>query len=101
MTRSNWERKGFVSLPPPHHSSLLKLSGQELKQGRNLEVAADAEAMEGCCLVACSLWIAHSACFDMLCSFLPSFPPFPFLSSLPSQPPGFVYVFLVVLELVT
>ena len=29
-------------------------SGQELKQGRNLEAGADAEATEECCLLACS-----------------------------------------------
>jgi hypothetical protein len=34
-----------------HHG---KKSGQELKQDRNLEAGADAEAMEGCCLLACS-----------------------------------------------
>jgi hypothetical protein len=28
-------------------------SRQELTQGRNLEAGADAEAMEGCCLLAC------------------------------------------------
>lgn len=32
-------------------------SGQELKQDRNLEAGADAEAMEGGCLLVCS------ACF--------------------------------------
>ena len=32
----------------------LKKSGQELKQGWNLEAGADAEAMAGCCLLACS-----------------------------------------------
>ena len=37
-----------------HHC---RKSGQELKQGRNLEAGADPEAMEGCCLLACS------ACF--------------------------------------
>ena len=36
-------------------------SGQELKQGRNLEAGADAEAMDGCCLLACSPWFAQSA----------------------------------------
>ena len=35
--------------------------GQELKQGRNLEVGADAEAMEECCLLTCSLWLTQSA----------------------------------------
>jgi hypothetical protein len=34
-------------------------SGQELKQGRNLEAAADAEAMEEFCLLACSLWLSQ------------------------------------------
>ena len=27
--------------------------GWQLKQGRNLEARMDAEAMEGCCLLAC------------------------------------------------
>jgi hypothetical protein len=35
-----------------HHQ---RKSGLELKQGRNLEAGADAEAMEGCCFLACSL----------------------------------------------
>ena len=38
----------------------LRKSGQELKQGRNLEAGADAEAMEGSCLLACSPWLAQS-----------------------------------------
>ena len=41
-----------------HHQ---KKSGQELKQGRNLEAGADAEAMEGCCLLACSPLLAQPA----------------------------------------
>jgi hypothetical protein len=28
---------------------------------RNLEAEADAEAMEGCCLLACSPWLAQPA----------------------------------------
>jgi hypothetical protein len=36
-------------------------SGQELTQGRDLEAGADAEAMEGCCLLACSSWLAQPA----------------------------------------
>ena len=28
-------------------------------QGRNLEAGAEAEAMKGCCLVACSTWFAQ------------------------------------------
>jgi hypothetical protein len=35
----------------------LRKSGQELKQGRNLEAEADREAMEQCCFVACSSWL--------------------------------------------
>jgi hypothetical protein len=34
-------------------------SGQELKQGRNTKAGSDAEAMEECCLLACS----YSVCF--------------------------------------
>ena len=30
-------------------------------QGRHLEAGADAEAMEGCCLLACSPWLAQPA----------------------------------------
>ena len=39
------------------YTSSLKKSGQELKKGSYIETAADAEAMEKCCLLACS------ACF--------------------------------------
>jgi hypothetical protein len=35
-----------------HH---LRKSEQELKQGRDLEAGADAEATESCCLLACSV----------------------------------------------
>lgn len=35
--------------------------GQELKAGRNLEVGAEEEAMEGRCLLACFSWLAHPA----------------------------------------
>ena len=51
--QSNLGRKRFIQL-------MLK-SGQELKQGRNLEAGADAEAMEGCRLLACSSWFARLA----------------------------------------
>jgi hypothetical protein len=33
----------------------------EERQGRILEVGADAEAMEECCLLACSLWLSQLA----------------------------------------
>jgi len=32
-----------------------------LKQSRNLGIRADTEAMEGCCLLACSSWLAQPA----------------------------------------
>jgi hypothetical protein len=38
-----------------HHQ---RKSGQELTQGRNLEAGVDAEAMEGCYLLACFPWLA-------------------------------------------
>jgi len=41
-----------------HHQRKL---GQELKKGRNLETGADAEATEGCHLLACSSWLAQLA----------------------------------------
>ena len=34
---------------------------QEFKEAENLEAGADAEAMEECCLLACSPWLAHPA----------------------------------------
>ena len=39
----------------PHCYSSSKEVRQELKQGRDLEAGADAEAMEECCLLVCSL----------------------------------------------
>ena len=33
----------------------------ELKQDNNLEAGADAEVMEGCCLLACSSWLTQPA----------------------------------------
>ena len=41
-----------------HHQ---RKSGQELTQSRNLEAGADAEDMEGCCLLACFPWLAQFA----------------------------------------
>jgi len=45
----------------PHHHSSLKKSGQELKQGRNLEAGADAEAME-----RAAYWLAPHGLFSLL-----------------------------------
>ena len=45
-----------------HHSIeqfTINLRGQELKL--TLETGADAEATEGCCLLACSSWLAQPA----------------------------------------
>ena len=36
---------------------------QELKLDRNLEAGADTEAMEECCLLACSPWLAQPVFF--------------------------------------
>jgi hypothetical protein len=59
-----FRRKGFIQLTLStllHHH---RKSGQELTQGRNLEVETDAEAMEGCCLLACFHWLAQLAFFS-------------------------------------
>jgi hypothetical protein len=46
-----------------HPDPSLKKSGQELMQGRTLEAGGDEEDGEGCCLLACSLWLAQPAYF--------------------------------------
>jgi hypothetical protein len=54
MTKATWGGKGLFSSHfhiTVHHQ---RKSGQELKQDRNLEAGADAEALERCCLLACS-----------------------------------------------
>jgi hypothetical protein len=52
-------RKGFIQLTLPHCCS----SPKELTQGWNLEAGSDAEAMEGCSLLACFPWLAQLAFF--------------------------------------
>jgi hypothetical protein len=47
-------------------------SGQELKQGGNVEAGADAEAMEEHCSLVCSSWRTQPAFFFLFFSF-PSF----------------------------
>ena len=46
-----------------HHSynSPTKAVRVETHKGRNLEAGADAEAMEGCCLLPCFPWLAQPA----------------------------------------
>jgi hypothetical protein len=59
MTKATWAGKGSFGLHfhiTVHHQ---RKSGQEIKQGWNLEAGADAEAIEGCCLLACSTWLAQ------------------------------------------
>jgi hypothetical protein len=56
--QSNLASKGFHIIV--HHQ---RISGQELKQSRNLEAGADAEAMEGWVLLTDLLLMACSACF--------------------------------------
>jgi hypothetical protein len=53
MTKSNGGRKGFISVTVPYSIHRQKQSGQELKQGPNLEAGADAEAREECFFLAC------------------------------------------------
>ena len=61
MTEGNWGRDGFVWLMCPGHH--WRTSGQERIQGRNLEAGADAEAMEGYCLLTGLLSMTSSVCF--------------------------------------
>jgi len=58
-----WETMGLFGSHLPTSPSLKKIS-TELKQGRNPEAGADAETMEGCCLLACSSWLAQPAFFS-------------------------------------
>lgn len=53
----------IVSLILPSNSSTPKVPEDKnsLTQGRNLEAGAEAEAMEECCLLACSPWSAQPA----------------------------------------
>jgi hypothetical protein len=59
---TSWGGKGLFNLhfhSAVHHQ---RKSGHELTQGGNLEAGADAEAMEGCCLLDCFPWLAQLAC---------------------------------------
>jgi hypothetical protein len=64
--KASWGRKGSCGLC--FHTTVYhqKKSGQELKQGRNLETGADAEAMEECCFLACSSWLTQSAFLEII-----------------------------------
>jgi hypothetical protein len=59
MTKKQLGRKRFIQLTFPHCCSSLKevRTGTQAGQG----AGADAEAMEGCYLLACFLWLAQPA----------------------------------------
>jgi hypothetical protein len=61
MTKKQLGREGFIQLTFPHCCSSLK----EVKTGTQAsqKAGADAEAMKGCSLLACFLWLAQPALF--------------------------------------
>jgi hypothetical protein len=61
MTKANLERKGLILFTLPQCSLSLKETRTGTQDSGNLEAGADAEAMEGCCLLACSSWFAQPA----------------------------------------
>jgi hypothetical protein len=59
MTKKQLGKKGFIQLTFPHCCSSLKEVRTEIQAGQ--EAGADAEAMEGCPLLACFPWLAQPA----------------------------------------
>jgi hypothetical protein len=59
MTKKQLGRKGFIRLILPYCCS----SSKEVRTGTQAgqEAGADAEAMEGCSLLACLTWLAQTA----------------------------------------
>jgi hypothetical protein len=59
MTKKPLGKKGFIQLTFPYCCS----SPKEVRTGTQAgqEAGADAEAMEGCSLLACFLWLAQPA----------------------------------------
>ena len=57
MTKEQVREKGFIQLTLPHCCS----SAEEVRTGTQAaqEAGADAEAMEGCYLLACFPWLAQ------------------------------------------
>jgi hypothetical protein len=77
MTKATWRRKGLFGLHFHIIVYHLKLSGQELKQGRNLE--AGAEAMRGA-----AYWLAPLGLLSLfLIESVPGFTP-PIITNHPS-----------------
>jgi hypothetical protein len=59
MTKKQLGRKGFIQLTLPHCCSSLKEVRTGIQAGQ--EAGADAEAIEGCSLLACFPWLAQPA----------------------------------------
>jgi hypothetical protein len=59
MTKEIWGRKGLFSIHFHVTDRLLRKSGQEHNQGRDMEAGADTKTMEDCCLLACFPWLAQ------------------------------------------
>jgi hypothetical protein len=59
MTKNQVGGKGFIQLTLPHWCTLLKEVRTRTQAGQ--EAGADAEAMEGCYLLACFPWLAQIA----------------------------------------
>jgi hypothetical protein len=59
MTKKHLGRKGFIQLTLPYCCS----SPKEVRTGTQAgqEAGAEAEAMEGCSLLACFPWLTHLA----------------------------------------
>jgi hypothetical protein len=59
MTKKQLGRKGFILA----YTSILLFITKEVRTGTQAgqEAGADAEAMEGCSLLACFLWLAQPA----------------------------------------
>jgi hypothetical protein len=61
FNQSDLEKKGFIQLVLPHHSSSSKDIRMGTQPRQEPKAEADAEAMEGCCLLALSPWLAQPA----------------------------------------
>jgi hypothetical protein len=59
--KGRWGNNMIIQLTLPHCSVSLKGARTGTQQGRNPIAEAYVEAMEGCCLLACSLWLAQPA----------------------------------------
>jgi hypothetical protein len=59
MTKKQVERKGFIQLTLPYCCSSPKVVRTGTQVGQ--KAGADAEAIEGCSLLSCFLWLAQPA----------------------------------------